>query len=204
VMITQGRGDRDDYRTKWDDDLEGSNDTVEEEPVNKTKGKWKHRDVRFSVTLMMNQKKAGGDDYVSKGTNEGSDDDGMPISAPGAESSSSTPSPPSLEHFGGGFKLSKERVPKKWINDDSTDDRVGKDKNRNKVAVPTGGTYPNRNSMAVPEQSRVHTSRTQSSSNPSVPILRGESSSYRAVKRERPLDRRKSRLLKQIIAKSDL
>jgi hypothetical protein len=128
----------------------------------------------------------------------------VPVSAPGAESSSSTPSPPSLEHFRGGFKLPKERVPKKWKNDDSNDDRVGQDKNRNNMAVPTGGTYPNRNSRAVPEQSRVHTSRTQSSSNPSVPISRGESSSSKVVKRERPSDRNKSRLLKQIIAKSDL
>jgi hypothetical protein len=172
VMFTQGGGDREDYRLKWDSDLEGSSDTEREQPDNKTEGKWKHRNVRFSVTLMMNQKKAGGDDYVPKDSDEDSDDDGVPVSAPGAESFSSTPSPPSLEHFRGGFKLSKERVPKKWKNDDSTDGRVGQDKNKNKVAVPTGGTYPNRNSMAVPEQSRVHTSRTQSSSNPSVPILR--------------------------------
>ncbi len=129
------------------------------------------------------------------------------MSAPGAEGSPrslSTPSPPSLEHFKGGFKLPKQRVPKKKDNDDSGDDSVEKDKNRSRVAVLTGGTYPNRNSMAVPEGSRVHTARTQSSSNPSVPVSRGESSSSKTTKRERPSDRNKSRLIKQIIAKASL
>jgi hypothetical protein len=194
VIITREEGDGKDYRLNWDNDLE------EREP--------KHRNVDFSVTLMMNQKKAGGGDYDEpKDSNEDGDEEGQPVSAPGAgrsSRSSSTPSPPSLEHFRGGFKQSKERVPKKKENDDRADDSVAKYKNRNRVAVLTGGTYPNRNSMAVPEESRVHTSRTQSSSNPSVPILRGESNSSKAVKRERPSDRNKSRLLKQIIAKSDL
>jgi hypothetical protein len=161
-------------------------------------GKLKHKNVRFSVTLMMNQKKTGGDDYEPKDSDEDSDEEVKPVSEPGAESSSSTPSPPSLEHFRGGFKLSKERVPKKRKNDDSTDDRVGKSENRNRVAVLTSGTYPNRNSMAVPEGPRVHTYRTQSSSNHSVPISRGELSSYEAAKRERPSDRNKSRLINKI------
>jgi hypothetical protein len=207
VMFTQGGGDGGDYRPKWNNDLEDSSDTEEEGPVNTSQRVWKHRNVCFSVTLMMSRKDAGGDDYVPKENDDDSDEDGVPVSAPGAESSSSTPSPPSLEHFRGGFKLpkgSKERVPKKMKNDDSNDDCVVQDKNRHKVAVLTGGTYPNRNPMAVPEQSRVHTARTPSSSNPSVPILRGESRSYKAAKRERPSDRNKARLIKQIIAKSSL
>jgi hypothetical protein len=135
----------------WDNDLEGSSDTEKEGPVNKTQRKWKHRDVRFSVTLMMNQKKAGGDDYLPEDSDEDSDEEGVPVSAPGAESSSSTPSPPSLEHFRGGFKLpkvSKERVPKKLKNDDSNDDCVEQNKNRHKLAVLTGGTYPNRSTYS--------------------------------------------------------
>jgi hypothetical protein len=90
VMFTQGGGDREDYRLNWDSDLDGSSDTERDQPDNKTEGKWKHRNVRFSVTLMMNQKKAGGDDHVPKDSDEDSDEDGVPVSAPGAESSSST------------------------------------------------------------------------------------------------------------------
>jgi hypothetical protein len=50
---------------------------------------------------------------------EDSDEEGKPVSAPGAESPrcASTPSPPSLEHFRGGFKLPKRKVPKKQEND---------------------------------------------------------------------------------------
>ena len=47
-------------------------------------------------------------------SDEDGDEEGQPVSAPGAETSPrsvSTPSPPSLEHFKGGFKLPKTESP---------------------------------------------------------------------------------------------
>jgi hypothetical protein len=207
VMITREEGEGKDYRLNWDKDLVRNRDNEEVKSINAMNKKQKRRHVDFSVILMMNQNKAGGGDYTPKDSDEDGDEEGQPVSAPGAETSPrsvSTPSPPSLEHFKGGFKLPKQRVPKKNDNDDSGDDSVVHYKNRNKVAVLTGGTYPNRNSMAVPVGSRVHTAPTASSSNPSVPVSRGESRSYQSAKRERPSDRRKSRLIKEINAKASL
>jgi hypothetical protein len=243
VMFTQRGDDSQEYRPKWEDDLEGDSDGEKVKPVTRGQRQSKRRNVRFSVTLMATpkreskpalQSKTRGDKPVlapryngstsnRDGPNawarrlnwvprvqgpseaqgpgvgpekpiyseeeEDSDEEGKPVSAPGAESPrrTSTPSPPSLEHFRGGFQLPK-RVPKKLEKDDCP---IGKEKN-----VPN----LNWNSMAFPEGSR------ESSSHPSGPMSRGgtRTSAIKGAKRERPSDRRKSRQIKALNAKSSL
>jgi hypothetical protein len=146
-MFMKGGDESNDYVPEWDNCLE--EDTSNEEEDDEMGMEQEMETVHFNVTLMMNQGKQGGEDYEPK---DDDDDDGVPVSAPGpygAGSRSSTPSPPSLEHYRGGFKLPKHKQPKKSMSDDSDDDRVDINKNRNRKAVLTGGT----GSMAVPDGS---------------------------------------------------
>jgi hypothetical protein len=59
VMITRDEGDGKDYRLNWDNDLEESTDEEINNCVNATRREPKRRDVDFSLTLMLNQRKAG-------------------------------------------------------------------------------------------------------------------------------------------------
>jgi hypothetical protein len=111
VMFTQRGDDCQEYRPKWEDDLEGDSDGEKVKPVNRGQRQTKRRNVRFSVTLKATSKR---ESKVYSEEEEDSDEEGKPVSAPGAESPrcASTPSPPSLEHFRGGFKLSNKKSPK--------------------------------------------------------------------------------------------
>jgi hypothetical protein len=77
VIITREEGDGDDYRINWGGDLGKGTDEEIDDLVNATK---RDRYVDFSVTLMMNQEKAGGEDYKPHDSDEDSDEEGQPVS----------------------------------------------------------------------------------------------------------------------------